>query len=197
MRRDRRFGAIRGGRFFPDSVSCSGGEAISIRRPAENGSYAVRGELMAYWLGAMLAYLVSAFIGSALLVRCVPANRTSRLLRRHLMLFPLAPVLAAAVALIPLMQFAGRCPRLLRRTFESLSGRRQYVRIRYSPYSHYAPRSEHKEPTPLVPLAAAPANDQAVAQTTGRNTAQAAPPTVAVSLIVPSSAPAAARSSSA
>jgi hypothetical protein len=91
---------------------------------------------MIYWSSAALAYLVIAFAGSAMLVRYAPRHVFARQLRRRLWLFPAAPLLSILAGLGFALAPVRRVRRWLVSLFEALSGRRQRVRYRFTPYGY-------------------------------------------------------------
>lgn len=93
---------------------------------------------MVLWVTAALAYLVLAFIGSAVLVRFAPRHSAARLLRHRLSLFLLLPAFAATGLLAVPARLIHGLKRPVGRLFEALSGRPQYVRRRYSVFEYRA-----------------------------------------------------------
>ena len=93
-----------------------------------------------------LAYVVAAFVLSALMVRLAPESGTARTVRRNLYWFLLLPPLLLVDIIAMLALGPRKAGVKIQRLFERLSGRQQYER--YNPYNyrpHSTPRRHRKK----------------------------------------------------
>ena len=91
------------------------------------------------------AYLLGTFVLSALMVRFAPKAHSSRQVRKHLVLFMVLPLMLVVDILLSIDAFRRTGMRIVRGTFEFISGRRLHSSEEYAyAYFGYSRRRQNR-----------------------------------------------------